>query len=87
MDVCFGKVLHLEEALHDPQVVHRSMVVEFPDGAKGKMSLLASPIKMSDTPPDIRRAPAKFGEHTEQVLRELGFGEEEIEALKTEGVV
>ena len=87
VDVCFGKVLHLEEALHDPQVVHRSMVAEFPDGAKGKMSLLASPIKMSDTPPDIRRAPAKFGEHTEQVLRELGFGEEEIEALKTEGVV
>jgi crotonobetainyl-CoA:carnitine CoA-transferase CaiB-like acyl-CoA transferase len=87
VDVCFGKVLHLEEAMHDPQVVHRNMVVEFPDDAKGKMSLLASPIKMSDTPPDIRRAPAKFGEHTEQVLRELGFGEEEIEALKTEGVV
>ena len=87
VDVCFGKVLHLEEAMHDPQVVHRNMVVEFPDDAKGKMSLLASPIKMSDTPPDIRMAPAKFGEHTEQVLRELGFGEEEIEALKTEGVV
>jgi crotonobetainyl-CoA:carnitine CoA-transferase CaiB-like acyl-CoA transferase len=42
---------------------------------------------MSDTPPDIRRAPAEFGEHTEEVLKEMGFKEDEIRQMKKEGVV
>jgi len=87
LDVCIGKVLHLDEAFKDPQVVHRKMVTEFDDPKKGKMKLLSSPIKMSATPPGIRRAPAGFGEHTEEVLRELGFKEEEIRQMKKEGVV
>ena len=45
------------------------------------------PIKMSETPPDIRRAHAAFGEHTEEVLEGLGFQEEEIRQMKNEGVV
>jgi crotonobetainyl-CoA:carnitine CoA-transferase CaiB-like acyl-CoA transferase len=87
LDVCFGKVLHLDEAFQDPQAIHRKMVTEFEDGKKGKMSLLSSPIRLSETPPDIRLAPAGFGEHTEEVLRELGFKHEEIEEMKREGVV
>ena len=87
LDVCIGKVLHLDEAFKDPQVVHRRMVTEFNDPKKGKMALLSSPIKMAETPPDIRRAPAAFGEHTEEVLRELGLQEEEIRQMKKEGVV
>jgi len=87
LDVCIGKVLHLDEAFKDPQVVHRKMVTEFDDPKKGKMKLLSSPIKMSATPPGIRRAPAGFGQHTEEVLRELGFKEEEIRQMKKEGVV
>jgi crotonobetainyl-CoA:carnitine CoA-transferase CaiB-like acyl-CoA transferase len=86
-DVCFGKVLALDEALNDPQVIQRGMVAEFNDSQKGRIKLLASPIKLSENPPDIRRAPAQFGEHTEEVLRELGFAIMEIEGLKKEGVV
>ena len=87
LDVCIGKVLHLEEALNDPQVTYRQMVVEFSDSQKGRMKLLASPIKLSETPPDIRRAPAKFGEHTDMVLQEMGFKPEEIGVMKREGVI
>ena len=87
LDVCFGKVLPVEEALKDPQVSYRKMVTEFLDPKKGKMKLLSSPIKLSETPPDIRMAPAGFGEHTEEVLTELGYEAVEIEALKREGVV
>ncbi len=87
LDVCIGKVLHLDEAFKDPRVVQRKMVTEFVDPRKGKMKLLSSPIKMSETPPDIRRAPAVFGEHTEEVLKELGFQEEEIRQRKKAGVV
>jgi crotonobetainyl-CoA:carnitine CoA-transferase CaiB-like acyl-CoA transferase len=87
LDVCIGKVLHLDETFKDPQVVQRRMVTEFVDPKKGKMKLLSSPVKLSETPPDIRRRPAEFGEHTEEVLKELGFKEEEIRRMKREGVV
>ncbi|MDI6756010.1 MAG: CaiB/BaiF CoA-transferase family protein [Thermodesulfobacteriota bacterium] len=87
LDICFGKVLHLDEALHDPQVKQRKMVLEFSDPQKGNMKILASPIKLSATPPDIRLAPARFGEHTVDVLKELGYEELEIEGLKREGVI
>ena len=87
VDVCFGKVLTLEETLRDPQVVSRGMVTDFEDGRKGNMRLLSSPLKLSDTPPDIRTAPADFGEHTEEVLGELGFNADQIEELKKSGAV
>ncbi len=87
LDVCFGKVLDADETFADPQVRHRKLVTEFVDEKKGKINLLSSPLKMSATPPDIRRAPAEFGEHTEEVLKELGFKGEEIEQMKREGVV
>ena len=87
VDVCLGKVLSLEETLGDPQVVSRGMVTDFADPRKGKMRFLSSPLKLSDTPPDIRTAPADFGEHTEEVLGELGFNADQIEELKKSGVV
>jgi crotonobetainyl-CoA:carnitine CoA-transferase CaiB-like acyl-CoA transferase len=87
VDVCFGKVLSLEETFGDPQVVSRGMVTDFDDPRKGKIRLLSSPLKLSDTPPDIRTAPADFGEHTEEVLGELGFNADQIEELKKSGVV
>ena len=87
LDVCFGKILDVDETFKDPQVRHRKLVTEFVDDRKGKMKLLSPPIKMSETPPDIRRAPADFGQHTEEVLQELGFKGEEIEQMKREGVV
>lgn len=87
LDVCIGKVLSLEETLQDPHVICRRMVTEFCDSRKGKMRLLSSPLKLSDTPPDIRTAPADFGEHTEAVLVELGFTSDQIEEMKRAGVV
>ena len=87
LDVCVGKVLSLEEAFGDPQVVSRGMVTEFQDARKGKMNLLSSPLKLSETPPDIRSGPADFGEHTEEVLRELGYSAGQIEEMKKAGVV
>jgi crotonobetainyl-CoA:carnitine CoA-transferase CaiB-like acyl-CoA transferase len=87
VDVCFGKVLTLKEALNDPQVKHRKMVVEFPHSQKGRQKYLACPLKLSVTPPSIRQGAAEFGEHTEEVLRELGLGPDEIKKLREEGVV
>jgi len=87
LDVCIGEVLPLDEALSNPQVTHRKMVLDFIDEKKGRMHFLASPLRLSDTPPDIRMAPADFGEHTDEVLTDLGFSAAEIEELKEKGVV
>ena len=87
LDVCLGKVLTLEETFRDPQVVSRGLVTEFRDARKGRMNLLSSPLRLSDTPPEIRSAPADFGEHTEEVLKELGYDAAQIEEMKRAGVV
>jgi crotonobetainyl-CoA:carnitine CoA-transferase CaiB-like acyl-CoA transferase len=87
LDVCIGKVLSLEETLRDPQVVSRRMVTKIQDPGKGELNLLSSPIKLSAMPPDIRTAPAAFGEHTEEVLRELGYSAAQIDDMKRKGAV
>jgi crotonobetainyl-CoA:carnitine CoA-transferase CaiB-like acyl-CoA transferase len=87
LDVCIGKVLSLEETLRDPQVVSRRMVTKIQDQGKRELNLLSSPIKLSAMPPDIRTAPAAFGEHTEEVLRELGYSAAQIDDMKKKGAV
>jgi crotonobetainyl-CoA:carnitine CoA-transferase CaiB-like acyl-CoA transferase len=85
-DICFGPVNTLGEAFADPQVRHRRMVVEMPSPA-GPMTVLGTPIKLSDTPASLRTPPAGFGEHTEAVLADLGFAAAEIVRLRDQGVV
>lgn len=86
-DVCFGKVLSFEELWADPNVVQRGMLTHVEHHVKGKIPLIANPIKMSRTPPVIRRPPADFGEHTEEVLKELGYSDDDIESLRGEGAI
>jgi len=86
-DVCFGKILNLPEVFQDPQVRHRNLIAEYVHPQKGKMNFLAPPLKMSDVSWEIRVPPASFGEHTEEILKQLGFAEAEIAALKKEGVI
>ncbi len=81
-EICFGPVNTLEETFADPQVRHRGMVV-----GEGDRMMPGPPIKLSDTPASIRTPPARFGEHTEEVLGGLGFGAGEIARLRRDGVV
>ena len=66
-DVPCGPVNRLDEALDDPQVRHRGMVVAF-DHPMGAVRVLGSPVRLSDTPVSYRRRPPLLGEHTEEVL-------------------
>jgi len=84
VDACVEPVLSLGEALADPQVSARGMVVEvaLPDG--GTVRQLGHPIRYSATPPEYRSAGCTAGTNTREVLRELGYTEEEIgESEKT----
>jgi crotonobetainyl-CoA:carnitine CoA-transferase CaiB-like acyl-CoA transferase len=64
-----GPVNGLEEALNDPQVRHRGMIVEF-EHPMGPLRVLGDPVHLSDTPVTYRRRPPLLGEHTAEVLRQ-----------------
>jgi crotonobetainyl-CoA:carnitine CoA-transferase CaiB-like acyl-CoA transferase len=73
-----GPINTYAEAFADPQVQARRMVVELDHPTLGHMRTPGSPIKMSDTPPVVRRRAPLLGEHTDEVLREAGFSDHEI---------
>ena len=84
-DCCIEPVLDLDEALDSELVRAREMVTEIEQPELGTVRQLGNPVKLSRTPADpTRRAPA-FGEHTDEVLAEVGYSAEEIEAMKASG--
>lgn len=86
-DTCLAPVLTVEETFHDPQVRHRNMVVEIDHPRAGKIRQIGVPIKFSDTPGDIFIPAPDIGEHTEEILKKLGYPAEKIEKLRKEGVI
>ncbi len=88
-NISVGKVYSLEEALSDPHVAHRGMVVEVeaPDLPEGRVSQVGIPIRLSETPGRVRHVGSVTGQHTESVLRGLGYSEQQIGDLKARAVV
>lgn len=76
-----GPINDYAEALADPQIVAREMVVEIDHPTLGRMKTLGAPVKMSETPPMVARRAPLLGEHTHEVLRAVGYSDEEIAAL------
>ena len=69
-DLLCAPVRNLREALADPQTTHNEMVLDGHDGEQA-MRVIGSPIRMSNAPVGMRRAPPRLGEHTEEVLAEV----------------
>jgi formyl-CoA transferase/CoA:oxalate CoA-transferase len=82
-----GPINTVAEALGDPHVVARDMVVDFDHPTIGKVGMTGIPVKFSATPGEVRTAPPLLGEHTEEVLRGLGYNENEVGELRARGVV
>ncbi|AAO58880.1 L-carnitine dehydratase/bile acid-inducible protein F [Pseudomonas syringae pv. tomato] len=78
----------LAKVFADPQVVARGLAIELPHALGGKVPQVASPIRLSETPVEYRRAPPMLGEHTAVVLEELlGLGGDEVASLRAAGVL
>ena len=86
-DVPAGPVNNLAEALSDPSVLARNMVV--PVNHLGEeIKMVGNPIKMSEMGPEVFEAPPTLGQHTEEVLSKfLGYSKEQIDDLRKEGAI
>ena len=82
-----GKVYDPEEMVKDPQVLARDMIVEVHHPQHGVVKQFGQPIKLSDTPGGVHTAAPAAGEHTDQVLKELGLGASEIAAMREKKIV
>jgi len=83
-----GGINNIEQVFAHPQVQARNMKISVPHPLAGTVPLVASPIKMSVTPPRCRQAPPLLGEHTDSTLRErLGLTEALLKELRAKGVL
>ncbi len=82
-----GAINDLAEVFADPQVQARAMAVPVPHPLADGLRLVASPMKLSVTPPTLRRAPPLLGQHTDEVLAEFGFDEAARARLRATGAV
>ncbi|WP_299344392.1 CaiB/BaiF CoA-transferase family protein [uncultured Pseudoxanthomonas sp.] len=82
-----GPVNDIAYVFADPQVKARGMVTRIEHPHAGAVPLVASPLKLSATPVDLRHAPPLLGQHTDEVLREAGYDEAEIASLRALGAI
>ncbi|MBK5352078.1 CoA transferase [Pseudomonas sp. TH41] len=87
VDACVEPVLSVGEAVRHPQLKARALVTEVPRGDGTTQAQMACPLKFSDGLPEPRHIGAAVGEHTDQVLGELGFSAERIAELRRAKVV
>lgn len=87
VDACVEPVLELDEALEHPQLKARHLVTQVPRGDGSSQAQMACPLKFSAGLPEPRHIGARLGAHTDLVLRELGFGDEQIAQLRDDRVV
>lgn len=84
-DVCVEPVLRLDEAFSHPHAHARGLVVDVPKSKGGTQKQVANPLKFSKARPRYDHTGAEMGEHTTEILRESGFTQAEIDAMRRKG--
>ena len=83
-----GPINNIKEVFENEQVIARNVQIDVPHPTAGTMKLVASPMKLSQTPTEVRMAPPTLGQHTNEVLQErLNFNAETIEELRRKGII
>ena len=86
VDVPCGPILSMKDIYEDRELYERGYLVELDHPTRGRYVQVGMPIKLSDSPAEVKRSPL-LGEHTEEILGWLGYGEADIKAMKDEGTV
>lgn len=82
-----GPIHTYDEVMNNEQIIHREMIVEYEHPRMGPLKMLGFPAKMSKTPAQLRFPAPMLGEHSENILQELNFSEEEIMQLKQQSII
>ncbi|MGF6816983.1 formyl-CoA transferase [Paraburkholderia atlantica] len=85
-DIPCGPILSMKEIAEEPSLRKTGTIVEVDHPQRGKYLTVGNPIKLSDSPTDVKRSPL-LGEHTDDVMAELGYSAEQITALRTAGAI
>ena len=83
-----GPINNFQEVFENEQVIHREVEIHVPHPTVGSMKLVASPMRLSKTPTEVRMAPPTLGQHTAEILQErLQLNQKQIEELHNKGIV
>jgi formyl-CoA transferase len=85
-DIPCGPILSMEELANEPSLSKTGTIVEVDHPQRGKYLTVGNPIKLSDSPTEVTRSPL-LGEHTDDVLAELGYGPADIAALRSKKAI
>jgi formyl-CoA transferase len=85
-DIPCGPILSMKEIAEDPALRATGTIVEVDHPERGKYLTVGNPVKLSDSPTEVVRSPL-LGEHTDEVLAELGYAPQQIALLRAESVI
>jgi crotonobetainyl-CoA:carnitine CoA-transferase CaiB-like acyl-CoA transferase len=86
-ETCFAPVLGIDEVEFDPQLIARRMILESDHPTAGRLKQIGSMHKLSDSPVEVRNWATGFGQHTNEILREMGYSDSRISELREIGAV
>jgi len=86
-DICYAPVNDIDDLIDDPQVSKRDMLLEMEHPVEGKIKTVGFPFKFSKTPGEIKTPTPTLGQHTDDVLKILGYSDKQIAELKEKKVI
>ncbi len=82
-----GPINTISQVLSDPQVLARNMLLELAHPVAGMVKVPGSPVKLSDTPAEVKAPAPVLGQHNDEILASLGYSSQQIEGFRAEAVI